>query len=442
MKKSGLPKIAIVGRMNVGKSTLFNRLSENVKSLTLDYEGVTRDVIADVICWKDRWFELIDTGGISFQKTQDPIMEETRKRALAMLEQSAIILFVVDGKVGVTKVDSEIAKMLHKLNKTTILIINKIDAKQAEDTQHEFAQFGFKHSVALSAQHGLGIPDLFEKVLELLPPDAKVFEEEKPMCSVVILGKPNVGKSSLLNLLLNEERAIVADVPGTTRESITERISFNKSTIQITDTPGIRRKRGVTETLEQLMVKSSLGAVEDADVVLLMLDASQGEIVDQELKLAFYVFEQEHKGLILLLNKDDLMDEQKKADLKFSMEPYDYFLDKVVQLRISCKDKKNIRKLTDVISDVCDRYKQRFPDDDLTRLFKEALVHKPLYKNGVRLVVNRVKQVKFGPITIELVVNHAPSFGPSQLAFFEGILRKQYDLKGVPVRLVTRNKRS
>lgn len=441
MKKTGLPKVAIVGRMNVGKSTLFNRLSENVKSLTLDYEGVTRDVIVDVVCWKDRCFELIDTGGISFKKTQDPIMEETRKRALAMLEESAVILFVVDGKSGIMAVDTDIAKMLHKLNKTTILIINKIDSKQAEERVHEFARFGFKHSVALSAQHGLGIPDLFEAVLELLPPDATVFEEEKPLCNVVILGKPNVGKSSLLNLLLNEERAIVADIPGTTRESISERIAFNKSTIQVTDTPGIRRKRGVTETLEQLMVKSSLSAVEDADVILLMLDASQGKIVDQELKLAFYVFEQKHKGLILLLNKDDLMDEEKKADLKFSLEPYDYFLDKIVQLRISCKDRKNIRKLTDVINEVCERYKQRFSDDDLTRLFKEALVHKPLYKNGVRLVVYRAKQVKFGPITIELVVNYAPSFGPSQLSYFEGVLRKHVDLKGVPVRLVTRTKK-
>lgn len=439
--KTKLPQVAIVGRMNVGKSTLFNRLSDNVKSMTLDYEGVTRDVLSDTICWRNTCFRLIDTGGISLKKKTDPVVEQTRQRALAKLEEAEVVLFMVDGKVGIVNEDRDLSKLIHKLGKKAILVINKIDAHQSKENQYEFARLGFKDEVLLSAQHGVGVPELFEAILAKLPEGIQKEEEEKTLCNVMLLGKPNVGKSSLLNLLLKEERAIVADQPGTTREPISERIRFNKSSIKLTDTPGVRRKRKVDEQLEQIMVKKALGSIDDADVVLLVIDANEARIVDQELKLAFYAFEERSKGLIVLFNKDDLMDEYKRDSLEFSLEPYDYFFDKVAQLRISCKDRKNIRKLTDVIDAVCQRYTQRFSDDELTILFKEALQHKPLYKSQQRLILYRANQVRTGPITIELVVSEPKWFGPSQMAFFEGILRKNADLKGVPVRFVARKKR-
>ena len=441
--KKNLPIVAIVGRMNVGKSTLFNRLSESAKSITYDYPGITRDIITDTVCWREYCFQLVDTGGIGLKKiTNDLIAEKVRQRAVEAAEQADVVMFVCDGTVGITPEDRALARWLHKSGKPTILVVNKIDSKHAQEQVHEFERLGFKQMVQISAQHGIAIADLFDELLSVLPPPVEKKEEEEPQCRVVILGKPNVGKSSLLNLLLKKERAIVADIPGTTREAIKEQLHFFKETIEITDTPGIRRKRGVTDPIEKLMVKSALNGIDEAGVVLLVVDASEGRLVDQELKLAFYVFEQRFKGLIILFNKDDLVTEQIREDLKFQLSEYRYFLDKVVEMRTSMITKKNVGKLLQKINEVCTRYTQRFSDEELFMLFKEALTKKPLYRAQQRLIVYHVKQVRTGPITIQLTVGEPKWFGPSQLGFLEGILRKQADLKGVPVKFVLRKKRA
>ena len=441
MKKK-LPIVAIVGRMNVGKSTLFNRLSDSAKSITYDYKGVTRDVITDTVCWKDRCFQLVDTGGISLKKiTKDPIAEEVRIRAIKAVHDADVVLFMCDGTIGILPEDRALARWLHKEKKQTVLVINKIDTKLAREHEYEFERLGFEHSTPISAQHSIGIADLFDEVLAFLPAAKEIEKEEEPDCRVVILGKPNVGKSSLLNLLLKKERAIVADIPGTTREAIKERLHVFKETIELIDTPGIRRKRGVTEPIEKLMVKSALGGLEEADVVLLMLDASQGGIVDQELKLAFYAFEERYKGLIIVYNKEDLVDEQTKEDLAFSLSPYRYFLNKVEEVHISVLSKKNIGELRKKVEAVCHRYTQRCSGEELFAIFNEALQKKPLYRAQQRLIVYRVEQVKTSPITIALTVGEPKWFGLSQLGFFDNILRKHVDLKGVPIKFVLRKKR-
>lgn len=440
MKKK-LPVVAIVGRMNVGKSTLFNRLSDSAKSITYDLPGVTRDVITDRVCWKDRCFELVDTGGISVKKISDDLIgEKVRQRAIDSVSHANVVLFVCDGIAGILPEDRSLAKWLHKEKKECIVVVNKIDATAAKEQLHEFDRLGFKKVIGISAQHSIGIADLFDDILDALPTKKEIAEAEEPRSNVVILGKPNVGKSSLLNLLLKKERAIVADMPGTTREPISEKLSFSHETIQLTDTPGIRRKRGVTEPIEKLMVKSALNTLDDADVVVLVIDASEGRLVDQELKLAFYIFEERHKGLIIMYNKDDLLDEQQKEELKHFTQPYRYFLDKIEEVRTSVIEKKNIGKLLKKIDTVCNRYNLRFSDDELTALFKEALIKKPLYRAQQRLIVWKAKQIKTGPITIQLIVSEPRWFGPSQLGFFENILRKQADLKGVPIKFVLRKK--
>ncbi len=439
--KKSLPTVAIVGRTNVGKSTLFNRLSESVKAITLDYEGVTRDVITDTVCWRDTCFELADTGGISLRKMIDnPIAELARKRALEVVEKAELVLFVCDGTVGITQEDRELAKMLHKFNRSVIVIGNKIDTTVAKERIYEFERLGFDQPIGVSAQHGIGISDLFEAILEKLPEHVPQKEEEEPVCKVVILGKPNVGKSSLMNLILKRERSIVADIPGTTREPIKEQVRFYQESIQLTDTPGVRRKRGVTEPIEKLMVRSALRTVDDSDIVLLMIDASEARMVDQELKLAFYVFEQQHKGLIILFNKEDLLNDGTRAELKFNLEPYEHFLKKVVQMHISCVSHKNVGKLMKKVIELGKRYTQRFDEHEISALFKEALIRTPLYKSERRLVFYHARQVKTGPIMIELLVSEPHLFGPSHLAFFDNILRKSVDLKGVPVRFVLRKK--
>lgn len=439
MKKK-FPLVVIVGRTNVGKSTLFNRLSVDVKSLTMDTEGVTRDFLMDTVCWQGKCFELVDTGGISLRKTSDVLLEQTRQRALHILEQASIILFVCDAKVGLLPEDREIAKLLHRMSQKTFLLLNKTDTKIGKEQLFEFDRLGFQKIIPISAQHGMGMSDLLEGIVEELPEHAKEIEEEKPKARVVILGKPNVGKSSLLNLLIQQERSIVADIPGTTREPISETIRFYKEDIVLTDTPGVRRKRKVTESLESMMVKTAFRALEDADIVLLMIDASHARIADQELKLSFYAFEEQYKAVILLFNKFDLVDEEKKLDLEFSLSKYEFFMKKIERLDISCKTEKNVNKILKTVNNVWQRYSQTFNDTQLSTLFHESLRKTPLYKMGELMRFYSAKQVKTAPITIVLHVGKPEQFDRSHFAFFDRLMRKKYDLKGVPVRFIARSK--
>lgn len=433
-----IPRVVIVGRMNVGKSTLFNRLSVNAKSMTFDYEGVTRDVIKDVISWKDYTFELVDTGGISLKKSPDEIQEQVRQRAIGMMEQADLLLFVCDGTVGLTPEDRDIAQTCRRLNKKIILVINKADSGESQEHEYEFLKTGIKPAISISAIHGTGISDLLDAICNGLPaPTGANLPSEESNSKIVILGKPNVGKSSLMNLLVQEERAIVSPVAGTTREAIAEKITFYHQDILLTDTPGIRRKRKIDETLETMMVKSAFRAVDEADVVLLLIDASEHAIADQELKLAFYVFEH-HKSLILLFNKDDISTPDAQQDMDRSLSVYDYFLKKVPHLAISCKTGKNVGKVLPLIKQVYERANQTFNDDELTMLFKEALRKKPLYHQQMVIHVKRVKQIATNPVTIVLISETPDWFGPSQLGFFDNIMRARYDLLGVPVKFLTR----
>ncbi len=432
-----LPRVVIVGRTNVGKSTLFNRLSVNAKSMTFDFHGVTRDFIKDTVEWKNRRFELIDTGGISLRKSQDEIQEQVRQRAVQMMEQADVLLFVCDGTVGLTSEDQEIAKTIRKANKKIILVVNKADNTASQEHEHEFQRLGFEPILFMSAIHGTGISDLLDTLCSILPETASVTLEENLGPKIVILGKPNVGKSSLMNLLVQEERAIVSPVAGTTREAVTEKISFYHQDLILTDTPGVRRKRSIDEKLETMMVKSAFRAVEDADVVMLLIDASSRAIADQELKLAFYVFEH-YKSLVILFNKEDLSDEDIKKDMDFSLSVYHYFLKKVPQLYISAKTGKNIGKVLPLVKQVYERSRQQFSDDEITLLFKEALKHKPLYHQSMIINVKRARQIAVNPITIVIITETPEWFGPTQLGFFDNILRSKYDLQGAPIKFLTR----
>jgi GTP-binding protein len=318
------------------------------------------------------------------------------------------------------------------------MVVNKIDAHVAQEQLYEFDQAGFKIVIPISAQHGTGIADLLEEIVKALPEQSQIVEEEEPSCKVVILGKPNVGKSSLLNSLLKQERVLVADMPGTTREAISERIRFFKEDIEVTDTPGLRRQRGVTQELEGMMVKSALRAVESADIVLLVIDASEGQLADQELKLAFYAFEELHKAVILLFNKQDKVEELSRETLDFHVKEYEYFMKKVVSLDISCLTGKNIGKIIPLVNKVWMRYSQTLPIDSLSLFFKEALQRKPLYWNRQLLTVQKVKQISSAPVTLAVYVNLPERFGPTQLGYFENLLRKECDLQGAPIKFIVR----
>lgn len=442
MTKRNYASVVLVGRTNVGKSTLFNRLANKARSIVFDAPGVTRDFITDEVSWQDRVFTLIDTGGISFDKATDLISQEVQARALQCMEAASLVLFVCDAQVGLLPEDRQIAKILHKKGFPVALIVNKTDTKAAQDNQHDFVQLGFKTMIPISAIHAKGIVDILEFVVGCLGQKTLVTEAERT-CKVVLLGKPNVGKSSLLNLLLQEERSIVSDVPGTTREPIVERIRFYHEDILLTDTAGVRRKRSVDDPLEQLMAKSTLQAVKHADIVLLMVDAAEGTLADQELKLAFYVFEQQQKCLILLFNKQDLVvdDAYAKERLSADVREYKFLTDKVEQLNISCKTGTNVGKILPLVQKVWQRYNQKFADTQMSLMLREGLEHKPLYHNQMRLILYKVQQIKSAPITIVLYVNEPTWFGHSQLMYFDNQLRKQYDLKSIPLVLIPRKKK-
>lgn len=435
---SKLSKVIIVGRVNVGKSTLFNRLSTKVKSIVFDQPGVTRDFIKDQVCWKNKCFELIDTGGVSLRKTQDTIFEQVRHKALSVLKEADLVLFVCDGQVGVVQEDNEISNLLHKLDKNIFIVANKVDNQLLEENQYQFNQLGHKEVFSISAQHGRGIGELLDAIAENIS-DKQIKEQEQDICKVVLLGKPNVGKSSLLNALLKFDRVIVSDIPGTTREPVSEKIKFYKGDIKLTDTAGIRRKRSVEDDLEKFMVKTSFKALKDAHIVLLLIDVSEGRLSDQELKLAFYAFEN-HKALIILFNKYDLIDEDIKEKLKFHLEPYQHLMKKVETMNISCKSGKNVGKVFEKVDKVWQRYSQRFSNEELTFFFKEALERKPLFHKTMRLLIRAVKQIGTSPITLLIIANVPGWFGPSQLSFFDNLLRKKYDLKGVPINFIVRKK--
>jgi GTPase len=439
MKKTKLPQVVIVGRTNVGKSTLFNRLSENIKAIALDQEGVTRDFLRDTISWQGRSFSLIDTGGISLRKTQDPILAQARSIALSLIESADIILFVVDSKSGLVVEDREIGKLLHKHGKTVFLVVNKVDVKDAADNMHEFEGLGFSKMCFISAAHAKNIIDLLELIVAHLPQPVLV-EVQEPAYKVMLLGKPNVGKSSLMNLLLQKDRAIVSPEAGTTREALIERVSFYQEDIQLADTPGVRRMRSVTEPLEGMMVQSTMQALKSADIVLLLIDGSAESIVDQELKLAFYAFDNQYKALMILFNKSDLVDEATKARFDHILSEYEFLLKKIITLSISCKTGKNVGKILPTVKEIWSRHSRQFNQNELTQLFKEASLKRPLYNNKNLLIFYSAHQISTAPITIVMHVNMPLWFGESQIAYFERVLRQEYDLRGVPVKFIVRSR--
>jgi GTPase len=431
---NSLPMVVIVGRMNVGKSTLFNRLSERVKSITLDYAGVTRDIIKDTVTWQNKTFVLVDTGGIDIRSKPGTLTSKVREVALTVLERAMLVLFVIDGAVGLTTEDREIGKVLRKMGKSVVVIVNKADRRDAQAHQYEAERLGFQPVIAISAQHGTGIEDILDVIVQSLPSGR--YEEEQPSYKVVFLGRPNVGKSSLMNALLQQERSIVADEPGTTREAISEKVAFYKEAIELTDTPGVRRKRSISGELEPIMVHKTFDAVKDAHIVVLVVDATKGELVDQELKLAFYAFNNLYKALIVVVNKQDLVTQEKTVELDESLDVYEYLMDKVPMLRVSCVTGKNIGRVLPIIHTVWQRYSQLLEPQKLQAACLSALARTPLFVQQQEVQVYKVKQIHTAPITLQLIVNNPLLFGPAQIGFFENVLREEFDLIGVPLKFV------
>lgn len=432
-----LPTVALVGRTNVGKSTLFNRLTKSQQSLVFAREGVTRDYIKNIATWNDKAFNLIDTGGLPFEKNLDSILQEVEQSVHNTIQNSDLILFVCDGKNGLVEQDRMLAKMLHKTKKPVFLLLNKSDNATAfAEHEYEFNALGFKDIFALSAIHGTGVRELLNAVCKTIE-STETYEVKEPSYSVAILGKPNVGKSSLLNLLLKTERSIVSEIAGTTREAISESFSFHKEVIKLTDTPGVRRKKKVDDPLEQEMVKRSFQTVRQADIILLMIDSTDGKLADQDLKLLFYAYEQK-TSIILVFNKTDILEKDTKDILLYDMKRYDFFLTKIPILWISCKTEKNVGNVLKEIQKARKRRLQKFNPVEIDELIKGALIRRPLYHKRQLLKVLNVKVIESENRlpTFILYVNYPEWFGPTQLGYLENQLRRKYDLLGCPIQFI------
>ncbi len=427
-------KVVIIGRTNVGKSSLFNRMAPSVKSLTLDQEGVTRDPISDFVTWNGVTFELIDTGGIDLYNKSDAMTTIVTQKVQQALDQASLFLMVVDVKTGVTEQDIKIARLLHGCKQSTLVLVNKVDSKHQEDEVHDFYKLGFDQMFGVSAMHGRTVADMLDCVVQLLA-QTKVTEkviDEKPEFRVALLGRPNAGKSSLMNQLLRQDFSIVSPVAGTTREALRKRIAFNKSVIELIDTAGVRKKSSVEGELEGMMVTTALQAAKRAHIVLLVMDTQEPEVTAQELKLTSYALEN-GSAVIVLFNKQDLLTEDTQEQHNRSLLEYEHVLKKIETMSISCKTGKNIGKVLPLVQEVWDRYQQKFTDRFLTDILVAAISKTPLFKNGNQIYLHKARQVGHAPLRIELVLKNAVIFDDSHRAFFENVLRKHIDLKSVPV---------
>lgn len=439
---SRMPRVAIVGRTNVGKSSLFNRMAPNVKSIALDQEGVTRDYLSDIVEWAGFKFELIDTGGIDLCKGADQITCQVTEKVKKVLQESSIILFVVDLKTGITDQDTRIARLLQELGKPVFVLVNKADARERDIEIYEFAQFGFDKLFPVSAAHSRGIADVLDAIVAMsgTMDFSKDVIDEEPEFRVVLLGRPNAGKSSLINLLVQEDFSIVSPQAGTTREALRKKIAFNKKVVELIDTAGVRKQGGISTDLESMMVTNALQIAKRAHIVLLLIDVFEPHVTAQELKLTSYAFDN-GCAVIVLFNKTDLFDEEKKLYFDYSLEKYDHFLNKLESLQISCKTEKNVGKVLPLVQKVWDRFQARFSERYLTDIFMAAVKKTPLYKIRQRLNFYKATQVGSAPIRIELLVGNKELWEDHHLTFFENVLRKEQNLKSVPISFYLKEKK-
>ncbi|MCR5809133.1 MAG: ribosome biogenesis GTPase Der [Clostridiales bacterium] len=433
------PLVAIVGRPNVGKSTLFNRIVGKRIAIIEDTPGVTRDRIYGDAEWLTHNFTVIDTGGIE-PETDDIILAQMRRQAELAIETSHVIIFVVDGREGLTAADFEVAEMLRKCRKPIVLCVNKVDHVKYEDTAYDFYSLGIGVPVTISAEQGLGIGDLLDEVCQYFP--AIEADEGSESISIAVVGKPNVGKSSLVNALLGQDRTIVSDIPGTTRDAIDTPFRYNGKDYVLIDTAGIRRKRAVgDENVERYSVIRSLAAIRRCDVALIVVDAEQG-LSEQDVRIAGYVHE-EGKASVLIVNKWDLIEKDTHTVEKFKKDIITdlAFMSYVPMLFISAKTGQRVVRVMEQANAVLEQASTRITTGILNDVIGEALtMSEPPFVKGRRLRVFYSTQVSVKPPTFVIFVNDAELMHFSYRRYLENYIRKSFKLDSVPIRLIIRNR--
>ncbi|MCK0472136.1 ribosome biogenesis GTPase Der [Halalkalibacter sp. APA_J-10(15)] len=434
------PVVAIVGRPNVGKSTIFNRVIGERIAIVEDMPGVTRDRIYSKAEWLNREFNVIDTGGIELG--EEPLLVQMRAQAELAIKEADVIIFIVNGREGVTSADQEVANLLFRSDKPVVLGVNKIDNPDMHEQLYEFYSLGMDTPYPISGSHGLGLGDLLDKVIEYFPEEVSDPYGDDTI-RIALIGRPNVGKSSLVNAMLGEERVIVSDIPGTTRDAIDTAFSQDEQEYVLIDTAGMRKRGKVYEATEKYSVLRSLKAIERSNVVLVVINAEEG-LIEQDKKIAGYAHEA-GRAVIIVVNKWDAVNKDDKTLQNFTQKLRDelLFLTYAPILFVSAMTKQRLHTVLPMVQKVSENHHLRVPTNVLNDMVMDAVAMNPTPTDkGRRLKINYVTQVAVEPPTFVFFVNEPELMHFSYERFLENRLRDTFEFEGTPIKIIARKKNS
>lgn len=430
--------VAIVGAPSVGKSTIFNRIIGERKSIIESQRGVTRDRIYAHASWLTRPFNVVDTGGIEVENR--PFQEQIRAQVEIAIDEADIIVVVVDGKIGLTDDDQMVARMLYKTDKPIILAVNKIDDAHLKNNVYEFYSLGLGDPIPVSGAHGVGIGDILDKIVSYIPEDED--SEDSDEIKFSIIGQPNVGKSSLCNAILNEERVIVSNIEGTTRDAIDTPFKRNERDYVVIDTAGLKKRGKIYEAIDKFAALRALRAIDNSDIALLVIDGEKG-ITEQDKHVVGYAVEAK-KAIILVVNKWDLVkkDNNTQAEFTKNIRKEFKFLDYAPVIYLSALNKTKVNDLFSLISQVYESYIFQIKTSVLNEIIQEAqMMNESPDFNGGRVRIYYAQQVASKPLTIALFVNDPHFMHFSYMRYIENRIRESFELMGSPINLVLRKRK-